>query len=122
MISHWDEYTSLKSAKVHRRVRKGIPPSQRSATWAKFAQVDAYLRLFPGLYEALSSEAMQQADTATMSNGVKTIEVDIYRTFPTTAAFQKDTREGEENLRRLRRVLRAYAEYDEEVGYCQGKL
>ena len=118
-MSRWDDYTYRKSAKVHRRVRKGIPPLQRSASWAKFAQVDAYLKLFPGLYASLSSESAL-ADTEGMSKSAKTIDVDLYRTFPTTDAFMKDTPEGEENLRRLRRILRAYAEYDEEVGYCQG--
>jgi hypothetical protein len=43
------------------------------------------------------------------------IDKDLDRTFPSTVQF-----DDEEGQQQLRRVLRAYAAYDPDVGYCQG--
>ena len=56
-----------------------------------------------------------------MAQWMRIIDVDLYRTFPTEPAFAKGSAEGEVNIQRLRRLLRAYAEFDPVVGYCQSQ-
>ena len=45
------------------------------------------------------------------------IDKDLARTFPKHSIFNKNSEIGQKGLQQ---VLRAYAVYDREVGYCQG--
>ena len=47
----------------------------------------------------------------------KQIELDLLRTLPNNVNFENPNSEG---IRRVRRVLRAYACFNRSVGYCQG--
>lgn len=60
---------------------------------------------------------MLRANFPTKEEVVETIERDISRTFPRHAMFAQ---EGGIGQSALMRVLRAYAAYDQKVGYCQG--
>lgn len=124
MLGFWEKYTMTKATKLKRRVRKGVPDSQRRAAWNHLVPVHAYLTKFPGLYERLSggpgggSEPPQE-DASEMIQSHRDIELDLYRTFPEHAAFARGTARGEAGVAALRRVLRAHAAFDPELGYCQ---
>lgn len=75
----------------------------RFAEW--FSNSGDYLFPFFDYEELLTRESPHHAS----------IDLDIPRTFPHHPFFAQ-----EENLTRLRRILYAYAVYDEEVGYVQG--
>ena len=48
------------------------------------------------------------------------IENDLPRTFANLDYFNIETKEGEENSRRLRSLLRSFAVYRPDIGYVQG--
>lgn len=106
MMKDWDQTTSLKSQKLKRRVRKGIPNSIRGKAWALMGNVPNRIRDDKGyFYELLRQATLQQGDQvlnegekAQENNGVsksgevfkETIERDINRTFPTHSLFYLD--------------------------------
>jgi hypothetical protein len=83
------------------------------------ADVHRFVVKYPGLYEKHAALPLEPGYEA-MSEVDRRIETDVYRTFPELPAFEKDTPEGEATVGALRRVLRCYAAFDAELGYCQG--
>jgi hypothetical protein len=105
---HWPRFAE--SAKLRARVRKGIPDGVRGAAWQRLARSAALPAQFPGVFDSLvHAEARGESD--------EIIERDINRTFPSHLLFRGDASQGQASLYN---VLRAYAVYDENVGYCQG--
>lgn len=87
----------------HRRVQRGIPTEYRWAVWRAAMNVDA--RAIPGIYQH-----MVQVE----SQWQRVVEIDISRTFPDMPLFDKEQQHS------LLRILHAYANYNPDVGYCQG--
>lgn len=90
-----------------RKIRRGIPDPLRGLVWQ--AILGARDTNLEGLYERLSEERNGPFESV--------IERDLTRTFPQVEMFRREGGEGQTDLGR---VLRSYAIYDAEVGYCQG--
>ena len=92
---------------ILRRVRKGIPDSQRGAAWPLLGDVEVKLKKHPGLYQRLVRESIantsklnEMEDSTATSPERKnmksfkiiqeTIERDIHRTFPRHSMFYED--------------------------------
>ncbi|TPX58523.1 hypothetical protein PhCBS80983_g03063 [Powellomyces hirtus] len=105
-LAHWDQSVK-KRKKIKKLGRQGIPESLRATVWCKLAKVDEIKK--PGLYDGL----LAQRDDAIFD----IIERDIGRCFPEHKMFAEEGGPGQTNLRN---VLRAYALYNPEIGYCQG--
>lgn len=87
----------------------GIHDLVRGQAWICLARSEARENENPGLFSRLlATEAVKQEDA---------LSRDIKRTFPRHQLFADGCAIGQ---RDLFQVLRAYAAYDEEVGYCQG--
>ncbi|KAF9976304.1 hypothetical protein BGZ73_008792 [Actinomortierella ambigua] len=96
-----------KSSRFKKLVREGIPPSLRGRVWLYLANADMYRQ--PGLFDELINR-----ETIPIH---EVIERDIHRCYPDHIHFRSGQGEGQ---RDLRNVLRAYAHYKPQVGYCQG--
>ena len=103
-------------------MRKGIPDSLRATVWPRFTgALEAMKAAPPGLYRQKLAEDCELADV---------ISRDIARTFPNHLMFRDELGssggDGEEvsgsskGRQSLYNVLKAYANYDKQVGYCQG--
>lgn len=66
--------------------------------------------------KALQSN-QQQSDLSSIVKCFRQIELDLLRTLPNNRNFEEPNSLG---IRRVRRVLRAYASFNQTVGYCQG--
>ncbi|GMH52505.1 hypothetical protein TrRE_jg4969 [Triparma retinervis] len=113
MITDWQKYSKRQKKLLKRRIRKGVPDSVRGKVWNLVGGVDVSIASNPGRYDRIISLSESYVPNQDIRD---TIERDINRTFPRHRMF-KDKGEGQD---KLRRVLRAYSLYDEEVGYCQG--
>ncbi|KAF9163202.1 hypothetical protein DFQ26_002859 [Actinomortierella ambigua] len=96
-----------KLTRFKKLVREGIPPSLRGRVWLYLANADMYRQ--PGLFEELIHRESIPIH--------EVIERDIHRCYPDHVHFRSDQGDGQ---RDLRNVLRAYAHYKPQVGYCQG--
>jgi len=107
MLNNWD---NVNQSKLKSRCRKGIPDAVRGEVWLRLTGADELKKNAKGKYNDLRHEEPEKkyADV---------IERDLDRTFPTHSIFNKHSDIGQGGLRN---VLRAYAVYDQEVGYCQG--
>ncbi|KAH3744286.1 rab gtpase activator [Pelomyxa schiedti] len=85
-----------------------LPPTLRGFVWQKLSESEIFVTENPGLYQKLVCD-----DVSTEFE--RRIRVDLKRTLPKHPFFQSDF--GQDCLQR---VLRAYAAYNTEVGYCQG--
>jgi len=86
-----------------RRVRRGIPVECRWEVWKAAVRMEEHAR--PGLYQELIPVTNQWT---------RLIEIDIPRTFPEMMFFDKEQQQS------LLRILHAYANFNPDVGYCQG--
>mmetsp|Transcript_25102 Transcript_25102/g.53301 ORF Transcript_25102/g.53301 Transcript_25102/m.53301 type:complete len:460 (+) Transcript_25102:104-1483(+) len=86
-----------------RRARRGVPMEYRWQAWK--AALGLEERMQPGLYQEYV-----QAD----NQWTRLIEIDMPRTFPDIEFFDKEQQYS------LLRILKAFANFDPEVGYCQG--
>ncbi|KNC97518.1 uncharacterized protein SPPG_09430 [Spizellomyces punctatus DAOM BR117] len=107
LLSHWDKQFAKKRSKIKKLGRSGIPESLRAKAWTALAGSDKLKE--PGIYERLLAEGNSPL--------FEVIERDISRCFPEHSMFAEEGGEGQTNLRN---VLRAYAVYNPEIGYCQG--
>ncbi|KAJ1459656.1 rab-GTPase-TBC domain-containing protein [Pelagophyceae sp. CCMP2097] len=126
---------------LKRRIRKGVPRSWRRAVWPKLIGLSVKPGALAGLpVSELQDEALKSGKTyaklcaATAGEPPpdsinEIIERDLCRTFPRHALFdsrvddagRRSVRESEkQGVTQMRRLLRAYAEYDSALGYCQG--
>lgn len=117
----------LKSSRVKRFVRKGIPSEYRGAAWFYYAGGFELLDRNPGLYD----ELVQKAMISPSNDDKEHIERDLHRTFPDNIHFKPEqgASSGSSNpqgtvietqmIQSLRRVLYAYALHNPKVGYTQ---
>ncbi|KAI9340303.1 rab-GTPase-TBC domain-containing protein [Obelidium mucronatum] len=92
------------------KVRNGIPDAVRSKVWKAMALADGPAAMSEERFaELLECDARGTFD--------KIIRQDIHRTFPEHAIFAEPGGEGQT---KLYNVLKAYAVYDSDCGYCQG--
>lgn len=90
-------------------VRKGVPTSVRGRVWQFLARADSLRQ--PGLFaELLSRPAIQPI--------FDVIERDVHRCYPDHVHFRDGM--GGTGQQDLHAILRAYAQYNPRVGYCQG--
>eukprot|EP00002_Diphylleia_rotans_P003793 TRINITY_DN12698_c0_g1_i1.p1 TRINITY_DN12698_c0_g1~~TRINITY_DN12698_c0_g1_i1.p1 ORF type:complete len:345 (-),score=81.62 TRINITY_DN12698_c0_g1_i1:262-1296(-) len=104
MFDDWDRFVEKKPKKLLERLRKGVPDRVRAKSWQKILRLNDLLVQNPGRFLELAQEK---------SVCDEEIERDIQRTFPSNLIIKQ----GEASLYN---VLRAYSNYDREVGYCQG--
>ena len=118
----WDRYARSKQDKLKSRIRKGIPDSLRATVWPRFTGALEAMKAHPaGLYRRMLGQNCELADV---------ISRDIARTFPNHLMFRDEMGssggDGEEvsgsssGRQSLYNVLKAYANFDPQVGYCQG--
>eukprot|EP00966_Prymnesium_polylepis_P213245 4938907-Prymnesium_polylepis.1 len=108
----WNEYAARKPEKLKERIRLGVPDAVRGFVWkllaaarapAGFRQRDLYRSLL--LREDLNADVEVQIDK------------DVRRTMAEHVYFRANGSRGHESLTRL---LRAYAQFDKQIGYTQG--
>eukprot|EP01103_Thecamoeba_quadrilineata_P016751 TRINITY_DN5692_c0_g1_i1.p1 TRINITY_DN5692_c0_g1~~TRINITY_DN5692_c0_g1_i1.p1 ORF type:complete len:529 (+),score=133.76 TRINITY_DN5692_c0_g1_i1:30-1589(+) len=90
-------------------LRREIPDPLRGKIWFLLVadnETDSLIQLFPQL---LLCELPQQVSDL--------ISIDIQRTFPGHDMFKEEAGLGQSSLFR---ISKAYAAYDQEIGYCQG--
>ncbi|KAL8736385.1 MAG: hypothetical protein Q9181_002437 [Wetmoreana brouardii] len=109
-----------RAPKTLRYIRKGIPPAWRGAAWFYYSGGARLLKENPETYSTLISRS-KTSELSSTDN--ESIERDLHRTFPDNIHFkpdEPDTRDSETALlASLRRVLRAFAVYRPQIGYCQ---
>jgi len=102
--------TGLCSATLAESLAHGVPASLRTEVWAFLSK--AKFLLGPAT-EFIYSRKLKQGKPHCSA----LIERDLGRTFPLHPDFASRQSEGQSALAN---ILRAYAQYDPDVGYCQG--
>jgi len=108
MLLIQDRDKKVYGAKLTKKVRVGIKHSLRSIVWPSLCGATETLSNNPGIYGLYASKSNTEAD--------KAINRDIPRTFPSHPMFAR----GSDACLALSNVLRAYANFNSSVGYCQG--
>lgn len=120
VVANWDLYYKKKPRRLAELVQLGVPPPVRTMVWPLLARSrppdgppDATIALPPerppaALYVTLLQEA---------STHEKHIVRDLARTYPEHALFAEAGGAGQGLLYN---VIKAFSNYDREVGYCQG--
>ena len=109
MIENWQIFSTSKYKILKSRVRKGIPSSLRNQVWQLLTKVKEIKKTYPRHHYFRLTNKIEDPEC------IHTIERDLNRTYPTHELFRCDY--GQESLRH---ILRAYAHFDPEIGYCQG--
>ncbi|CAO3675133.1 unnamed protein product [Umbelopsis ramanniana] len=107
VVSKMDVGTVEKDNKLKKLVRSGIPASIRAKSWQFLSRSREYQK--PGLYKTLLQGAKSSVHDV--------IEQDVARCYPNHVHFMRRDGEGQNDLRQ---VLTAYAQYNPDLGYCQG--
>eukprot|EP01087_Luapelamoeba_hula_P007787 TRINITY_DN1911_c0_g1_i1.p1 TRINITY_DN1911_c0_g1~~TRINITY_DN1911_c0_g1_i1.p1 ORF type:complete len:796 (+),score=150.04 TRINITY_DN1911_c0_g1_i1:791-3178(+) len=113
MISTWSTWRAKKESQLQERVIKGIPDCVRGTVWKLFMAADerkAALKSKGEVYAEVVVEGLKTQDA-------RQIDLDIRRTYRNHFMFRASSGVGQQTLGN---VLKAYAYYDKEVGYCQG--
>ncbi len=92
-----------------------VPSSMRRILWPLLLDVEQLRESKPNLYESLCRSVEEEALNDDWEH---TIEADVTRTMPLHALFWSGG--AQVGVKSLRSILRAYARYQPEVGYCQG--
>ncbi|RCI03025.1 GTPase-activating protein [Rhizopus stolonifer] len=101
VVADHHQFTALEIKQLSFQIQHGIPSALRGTVWpilAKMTDIEQYIEL-------LKQESVYE----------KAITRDLHRTFPHHPFFQSSV--GQEALFN---VVKAYSNYDPEVGYCQG--
>lgn len=113
MRAVWTLSSSQK--KVKERCRKGIPNDAREWAWYNISNASRFSGIYPSVQD--NPQQLPLVNSPKASTTHDDIERDIPRTFPRHQLFLVKNGQGQSSLRRL---LQCYADYDPEVGYCQG--
>ncbi|KAJ1811931.1 hypothetical protein LPJ75_003904 [Coemansia sp. RSA 2598] len=106
-LDSFDSTVLRSSRKIKQLVQAGMPPRMRARIY--FVLSGASTMEVPGEYaRLLNLESIPIYDV---------IERDVSRCYPDHALFADADGQGQ---RQLRRILRAYAQFDPNIGYCQG--
>lgn len=109
MLDNWPKFSTRHARTAKRRVRKGIPDRLRWRAWQVLTGSDDLMRRNQGVYQKLVQNGVSRFE--------HNIHVDLSRTFPNHVMFLDSEGSGQMSLYN---VLKAYASYDHDVGYCQG--
>jgi len=101
---------SLHPTRLRHSVLLGLPAHLRGAIWP-------YLSRSQSLSHCFSSQVYARLLCSPDKDIEETVGRDVYRTFPSVDMFADRDGYGQ---RGLMNVLKAYAAYDAQVGYCQG--
>eukprot|EP01114_Cavostelium_apophysatum_P014797 TRINITY_DN3922_c1_g1_i1.p1 TRINITY_DN3922_c1_g1~~TRINITY_DN3922_c1_g1_i1.p1 ORF type:complete len:591 (-),score=160.58 TRINITY_DN3922_c1_g1_i1:303-2075(-) len=109
MVIEWDRWERKKYPQLSRRVYKGLPDSLRCECWKLLTHCKQYKIENPSInYHDLILQDSKWADQ---------IDLDVNRSFRNHILFKERFGSGQVSLFN---ILKAYANYDKEVGYCQG--
>jgi len=118
MLKDWQHWMPKKRDKVKARCRKGIPGSFRGWAWRCLCAADRLEAASPGVFDQLVAEADRPEHVdGEMATYLEVIERDLDRTFPHNDRFSVKGGDGQQELRK---ILRALAMYNTDLGYCQG--
>lgn len=107
VLQLWGTQTGEKKPKqLKALVRRGIPEALRGEVWLRLADCSTDTTVMDNYRVLITKEC--SADSVILR--------DIHRTFPAHDFFKDSGGLGQESLAK---ISRAYAVYDEEVGYCQ---
>lgn len=107
LLSEWRSNPSVRPSQLPDLVRKGIPEPWRGEVWQLLTNCHNNDELISQYTVVLAKDCPDEMH----------VRRDIGRTFPAHEYFRETGSAGQEALYR---VLRAYAVYDSDVGYCQG--
>jgi hypothetical protein len=107
ILETWTPHQARKSYRVKKLLEAGAPEQMRGQIWMFLANTRMYYK--KGKFEELLS--MEEVPI------FEIIERDINRTYPKHVMFSDIDGDGQKDLNR---ILKAYAQYNPEVGYCQG--
>lgn len=105
-----DDVSNLNANELKRNLAQGIPECLRGDMWALISKANRYLeRSDQFTYLRLFSQDDIGNETQ--------IKKDIHRTFPEHIMFKSEESYGQKGLLN---ILKAYSQFDTEIGYCQG--
>ncbi|KAJ2368268.1 hypothetical protein IW150_005456 [Coemansia sp. RSA 2607] len=107
LLASFDSTMLRSSRKIKQLVQAGMPAGVRARAYYLLSGARQLSR--PGEYERLLQQPAQPI--------YDVIERDVARSYPDHVLFASATGAGQQQLRR---ILRAYAQYDPATGYCQG--
>ncbi|KAJ1896758.1 GTPase-activating protein [Coemansia sp. IMI 209127] len=114
LINNYEKTTRAEPRRLAQMIYAGVPKAVRGTVW----QVVAGSRNDPALGATFRKLAAQKTEPGSEDfKHEKQIRHDLARTFPKLEYFKDTDGAGQEGLYN---VLRAYALFDAEVGYCQG--
>eukprot|EP00730_Choanoeca_flexa_P012609 TRINITY_DN4445_c0_g1_i1.p1 TRINITY_DN4445_c0_g1~~TRINITY_DN4445_c0_g1_i1.p1 ORF type:complete len:552 (+),score=116.89 TRINITY_DN4445_c0_g1_i1:668-2323(+) len=127
VIGNYDTWAKKKSKQLTALVYQGIPDDFRCLAWQLFAKARSEQSI-KTLYDSASGGVppldKQEANYAHLvalpSDQEKRIRLDIKRTFPEHELFQSSGESPDSGQQVLLNVVKAYANYDGLVQYCQG--
>lgn len=110
LLATWESSRTKHHTKIKSLCRKGIPQSLRGRVWCSLSGSSIYAKSFPDdYYTSLLTKPPLPI--------YEIIDRDIHRCYPTHSLFTEPNGQGQEWLRI---VLRAYAQHNPSLGYCQG--
>ncbi|KAI9506518.1 rab-GTPase-TBC domain-containing protein, partial [Coemansia spiralis] len=112
LINDYERVTRSDPRKLARLIYGGVPKAVRGTVW----QIMSGARSDPALGSTFRHLMAQPASSEDAAHE-KQIKHDLARTFPKLDYFRDSDGAGQEGLYN---VLRVYARFDAEVGYCQG--
>ncbi|KAJ2553183.1 GTPase-activating protein [Coemansia sp. RSA 1933] len=114
LINNYEKTMRAEPRRLAQMIYAGVPKAVRGTVW----QVMAGSRTDPALGATFRKLAAQKTEPGSQDfKHEKQIRHDLARTFPKLDYFRETDGAGQEGLYN---VLRAYALFDAEVGYCQG--
>ncbi|KAJ1662125.1 GTPase-activating protein [Coemansia sp. RSA 1646] len=114
LINNYEKTTRAEPRRLAQMIYAGVPKAVRGTVW----QVMAGSRNDPALGATFRKLAARKTEPGSEDfKHEKQIRHDLARTFPKLDYFRDTDGAGQEGLYN---VLRAYALFDSEVGYCQG--
>eukprot|EP00048_Salpingoeca_helianthica_P000751 m.43753 g.43753 ORF g.43753 m.43753 type:complete len:466 (+) comp10819_c0_seq2:902-2299(+) len=115
IVSNWDVYYKKKAKRLSEMIHAGVPTFVRGIVWPLLARSKEFP---PETNVALLPE--QAVSYAELLQQPTTYEKYILRDLPRTYPHHEYFAEGKEGQQVLYNVIKAYSNYDSEVGYCQG--
>lgn len=110
ILPKWHNKLDQRPKGLNNLVRNGIPEPLRAEVW----------QLLSGAHHSSYLMEKYRVFLTRQAPSEQIIMRDIHRTYPAHENFRSDNNGSSSLLDSLYKVCKAYAVYDEEVGYCQG--